>query len=324
VPFLGGGLSTWNAMDTEWRRRRSAFLRFYRTADPQMFDLHNLAGVAADGLRPILERFIVADLVTKLVGGKPANAEVIEVTDLLRQLAGTFWSTKMPGPHPLLGEKTRRAIVALERLVQGWLGGSSHSSPIRLQVGDLTDAQIRDEVLSQLLSVGTLAVPAEWALHLLAAHTRVQTILRSSLARYDDEYLAWTTREALRLCPSTYWIQRRAARDNELSGALVRVGDLVSIHVPRVHRHPQFWNEPDKFRPERFGEGPNWRRAWMPFGRGPRLCVGHSYSFDVIKNVIACVVNSHFITAKPQRISALATGFSLIPRPCPSLTFTRL
>ena len=91
-------------------------------------------------------------------------------------------------------------------MVQGWLDGSPDDSPIRHHVGDLSDAQMRDEVLSQLLSVGTLAVPAEWALHLLAINPRVQMILRSSLSRSEDEYLTWTAREALRLCPSTYWI----------------------------------------------------------------------------------------------------------------------
>ena len=96
------------------------------------------------------------------------------------------------------------------------------------------------------------------------------------------------------------------------------------IYVPRVHRHPDFWAEPDTFRPERFGAGSNWKRAWMPFGRGPRLCVGHTYSLDVIKSVVARVVTSHIITAKPQRTSVLVTGFSLIPRPNPSLTTTRI
>lgn len=321
LPFLGGGLSTWNAMDAEWQRRRSGFSNLYRNAKFGRVEIDDLADTNDAGLRAMIERTIVADLVTKLVGNQPA-AQIIEASDHLRLLAGTFWSAKMPGPHPILGARTRRAITALELMVQGWLNDSTDRSPVRRHLANLSDTQVRDEVLSQLLSVGTLAVPAEWALHLLAANPAVQTALRSSLGQTDDKYLTWTAREVLRLCPSTYWIQRRAERDDELSGATVRAGDVVVIHVPRVHRHPQFWTEPDNFLPERFEEGSNWKRAWMPFGRGPRLCVGHVYSLDLIKDVIARIVSRYVITSKRRSTSALVTGFSLIPRPNPSLTFT--
>jgi cytochrome P450 len=60
----------------------------------------------------------------------------------------------------------------------------------------------------------------------------------------------------------------------------------------------------------------------MPFGRGARLCVGHTYSLDVVKSIVARVVTAYFITEKPGRTPALVTGFSLIPRPSPSLNFT--
>jgi len=322
VPFLGGGLSTWNAIDTEWRRRRSAFSRLYRTAKPAEFGLNGLTRLTDGQLRPAIERTIVFDLVAKLLGIHPRDAEIAAVTNLLRQLASTFWSTKVPGPHPFVGVKTRRATAALESIVRGWVEDSPDDSPIRRHVGELSDAQVRDEVLSQLLSVGTLAVAAEWALYLLAANLRVQTTLRSSLVRSRDDYLTWTAREALRHCPSTYWIQRRAARDDELSGAPVRPGDRVVIHVPRVHTHPDFWTEPDQFTPERFGEGSNWKRAWMPFGRGARLCVSHTYSLEVIKSIVARVVTAYFIAEKPGRAAALVTGFSLVSRPNPSLKFT--
>ncbi len=322
VPFLGGGLSTWNATDPEWRRRRSAFSRLFRTAKPAEFGLDGLTRLTDGQLRPAIERTIVFDLVTKLLGKQCKGAEIAVVIGLLRQLAGTFWSTKVPGPHPFVGTKTKRATAALESIVQGWLEDSPDDSPIKRYVGELSDAQVRDEVLSQLLSVGTLAVPAEWALQLLAANPHVQATLRSSRAGSHDDYLTWVVWEVLRHCPSTYWIQRRAARDDELSGASVRTGDRVTIHVPRVHTHPDFWRDPDRFRPERFGEGLDWKRAWMPFGRGARLCIGQKYSVDVIKSIVARVVANYVIGEKPGRAAALVTGFSLVPRPTPSLDFT--
>jgi enediyne biosynthesis protein E7 len=94
------------------------------------------------------------------------------------------------------------------------------------------------------------------------------------------------------------------------------------IHVPRVHAHPDFWSEPDQFRPERFGESSDWRRAWMPFGRGARLCVAHAYALNAVKSIVARVVTAYFIAEKPGRAAELVNGFSLIPHPSPSLNFT--
>lgn len=323
VPFLGGGLSTWNVTDGEWKRRRRAFARLYRHVRSRI-DLDDLTDIDGTGLRLWIEREIIADMTARLLAVVPPLDEISQVTDLLRQLAGRFWSTKVPVLHFFVGTSVRQATRALELIVHRWLQISDRDSPIRRHAGYMTETQLRDEVLSQFLSVGTLAVPAVWALHLLATNPSVQCALRESLADSSDEYLTWTAMETLRLCPSTYWIQRRVCGNHDLSGTEVSEGDLILVHVPSVHRHPDFWVDPDSFRPERFGEDSSWKRAWMPFGRGPRLCVGHAYSLEVIKRVIARVVTSHLIAENTGCTTELVTGFSLRPRPCPSLVFTQV
>ncbi|GHG60816.1 cytochrome P450 [Sinomonas cellulolyticus] len=321
IPFLGGGLSTWNGMDAEWRRRRSGMARAFRSHSPSSDISPGLAGATVDRVRSILESEIVADLATALLGRRPDQLEADKVALGLRRLAGTFWRGKMPGPHPVLARRTRRDVAELELIVQKWadIALATRNSPLVCHVGGLTEVQIRDEVLSQLLSAGTLAMPMVWGLDVLARHPEAQDRLREALAPRSQavDYVIWTLREILRLCPSTYWVQRQASIDDELSGVQIRAGSRVIVHVPRVHRHPEYWAEPDVFRPERFSEGASWKRAWMPFGRGPRSCVARSYALDAITRVLGNVIRTHHIEplGAPTR---LVPAFSLIARPAPA------
>lgn len=326
VPFLGGGLSTWNEMDNEWRRRRTGMARVFRSRSPLSDTSLTLEDATVSQIRATLERDIVIDLAAALLGQRPDGVEADDVAESLHRLAETFWSGKLPGPHPVLAARTRRDVAALESIIQGWVLSAAgvHDSPLARHVSGLSQEQVRDEVASQLLSAGTLAVPMVWGLDLLARHPAVQSRLRLALATGSDDaaYVTYTMREVLRLCPSTYWIQRRAARDNQLSTVRVPAGTRVIVHVPRVHRHPDYWSEPDAFRPERFGES-EWKRAWMPFGRGLRSCVARSYCLDAITRVLGEVVKAHRI--EPLGNAArLVPAFSLIARPTPAFTLRPL
>lgn len=318
IPFIGGGLSTWNGMDAEWRRRRTGMARVFRSRSSLPDTSRALAGATVERMREILESKIVADLTATLLAHRPERAEVDDVARRLHRLAGTFWSGKMPGPRPVLAGRTRRDVVVLESIVQGWAAMAlrTATSPLTCHVGGLTEVQVRDEVLSQLLSAGTLAVPMIWGLDLLARHPEAQSQLRGALASRsgDARYVTWTMREILRLCPSTYWVQRRAALDDELSGVPVVAGTRVVVHVPRVHRHPEYWSEPDAFRPKRYGEDSRWRKAWMPFGLGPRSCVARGYSLDAITRVLGDVIQEYRIEPLAPA-TRLVPGFSLFARP---------
>ncbi|MCY1674992.1 cytochrome P450 [Pseudarthrobacter sp. SL88] len=327
LPFLGGGLSTWDGMDAEWRRRRTGMARVFRS-DTMLPDVsHEFTGTTMDQLRGMLEREIVIDLAALLLAHKPNRVEADKVARALHRLARTFWTGKMPGPHPVLSTRIGQEVTALESIVQGWASAAlrTPNSPLALHLGGLTEVQVRDEVLSQLLSAGTLAVPMMWGLDILARHPGAQDRLRAALAPGSDDsaYVTWTIREILRMCPSTYWVQRRAIRDDELSGVTVPAGTRVVIHVPRVHRHPEYWSAPDVFRPERFGESTDWKRAWMPFGRGSRSCIARSYSVDVMNHVLGNIVRAYRIKpiGPPPR---LVPAFSLIARPAPALSISPL
>jgi cytochrome P450 len=103
-------------------------------------------------------------------------------------------------------------------------------------------------------------------------------------------------------------LDREAMADDELAGRPVRRGDLVSIWPYVLHRHRAFWDDPDAFDPDRFTSD---RRAtvhrfqYLPFGAGPRVCVGARFAI-----VEALIVLAHWLTA---RCFAVRPG----PRPVP-------
>ena len=90
--------------------------------------------------------------------------------------------------------------------------------------------------------------------------------------------------EAMRLHPPAWLITRSTTADMELGGSHVPAGSLVILSPWIVHRHPTVWEEPEEFRPDRFlagaaGPAPGLRTAYIPFGAGPRMCIGRDFAY---------------------------------------------
>jgi enediyne biosynthesis protein E7 len=90
-------------------------------------------------------------------------------------------------------------------------------------------------------------------------------------------YTTMVIQEAMRLYPPVWGLTRKAVHADEIDGYAVPAGADVMICTYTLHRHPGFWPDPDEFRPERFAPSappPAHRYAYIPFGAGPRVCVG--------------------------------------------------
>lgn len=178
--------------------------------------------------------------------------------------------------------------------------------------GGLSDRQVRDELVTLVIAGHeTVASALSWTLQLLAEHPQVQRRLHAELdavlggrvPNWDDlPGLRWTRQvvdEALRLYPPAWVLTRRAEVDDELCGIEVPAGTLVIISPWLLHRRPADWPEPLRFDPSRFaGErssGP--RHDYLPFGAGPRLCIGRD--FALVESVLA--------------LATLLTGWSVAP-----------
>ena len=152
----------------------------------------------------------------------------------------------------------------------------------------------------------TTAAALFWTMYLLAQHAEEQERLAAEIAplglRPDNaaELLPRFVRtravidEALRLYPPAFVIVRQALDHDEAGGVPVRKGSLVLIAPWILHRHRRFWAAPERFDPSRFMPDalPPPRFAYMPFGAGPRVCVGAPFALTELVLVTATLVRA--------------------------------
>ena len=115
--------------------------------------------------------------------------------------------------------------------------------------------------------------------------------------------------EALRLYPPAAFLSRAAIADDEISGKLIRAGTVVTVSPFLLHRHRKLWREPDLFDPTRFlGENRDKidRYAYIPFGAGPRICIGMGFAMQEALIVIAHLARRfRFDLAPGHRVHAV-------------------
>jgi len=153
----------------------------------------------------------------------------------------------------------------------------------------LTDQELRDEALT-IFAAGheTTANALAWTWYLLATHPEakarfheeVDRVLQGRTPNAEDlEQLPYTRalfEESLRLYPPAPAVHRKAATNTTVGGMSLPEGAFVLVGTYNLQRHPAFWSSPEQFQPERWLDGgrPSSRYAYMPFGAGPRTCVG--------------------------------------------------
>jgi cytochrome P450 len=155
--------------------------------------------------------------------------------------------------------------------------------------------QLRDEVATMIIAGHeTTALTLFWVCVLVADHPQTQARLAAEAATLDLagdgavlaaalERLVFTravVQEALRLYPPAAMITRRATIADDCAGVNVPKGATVMVAPWVLHRHRSLWQEPERFDPGRFlpGAAPYDRFAYLPFGAGPRVCVGAQFA----------------------------------------------
>ncbi|PHY18309.1 cytochrome P450 [Caulobacter sp. BP25] len=169
----------------------------------------------------------------------------------------------------------------------------------------LPDQEIRDQC-SSMLAAGfeTTSRLLFWAAYLLArdpsTQDRVRTeVLASAVERVNglDDLKAWPLLrsvlfETLRLYPTAPTFGRQALADETVLGHQIPAGAMVTISPWLIHRHRKLWDEPTAFRPERFLDQPHpWgMEAFLPFGGGPRVCIGAGFALAEAQIILATVL----------------------------------
>jgi cytochrome P450 len=175
------------------------------------------------------------------------------------------------------------------------------------ETGRAMDAvELRNNLLAFILAGHeTTALALTWSLYLLAfdqgvqkrARTMAQDVLGDRAARADNlerlGYIRQIIEEALRLYPPAALLRRGVAEEDRIGDRVVRPGALVMLPIYALHRHALLWERPNAFDPERFApEAERGRRrfTYLPFGAGPRACIGAGFAMLEAQIILATLL----------------------------------
>ena len=163
--------------------------------------------------------------------------------------------------------------------------------------------EVRDQVVTIFMAGHeTTAQALSWTWYLLSQHpaeeakfhAELERVLGGQTPRFEDlaelRYTRMVLEEAMRLYPPAHTMSREALGDDVIEGHGVAKGSVVSIVPWLIHRHRLLWEKPDVFDPERFAPervSARPRFAYIPFGGGPRICIGASFAMTEALIILA-------------------------------------
>ncbi|GIH35820.1 cytochrome P450 [Microbispora amethystogenes] len=263
--------------------------------------------------------------------------ETVQDQAMFEMVSQGMVPTWVPLPKQL---RFRRARAELQRVVDRLVadrstcpaGGDDALSRLIVSAREEADPRVgrkrlRDELVTLLLAGHeTTASTLGWTFHLLDRHPEVRDRVRAEardvlgdrLPEYEDlhllRYTAMVVEEAIRLYPPVWILTRQALQDDEIGGYHVPAGSDVLVCPYTLHRHPAFWDAPERFDPGRFDperRDDRPRYAYIPFGAGPRFCVGNHLGMMEAVFVVAMVARDLRLTGLP--------GHAVVPEPMLSL-----
>jgi cytochrome P450 len=181
----------------------------------------------------------------------------------------------------------------------------------------MSDRQLRDEMMTLFLAGHeTTANALTWTWYLLSQHADVEAKLLDELDRVlggrapttadlpNLPYTEMVVREALRLYPPAPGVAREPIEDVQIGGYVVPKGSLVTVNTYALQRDRRFFADPERFDPERFARG--WedriaRYAYLPFGGGPRVCIGNGFAIMEARLILATFAQRFRLSLEPEQ-----------------------
>ncbi|WP_068879189.1 cytochrome P450 [Phenylobacterium sp. CCH12-B4] len=269
---------------------------------------------------------------TMLSGGEGIDVEAAarKITDYLETLGKITPADLLQWPtwtRVALAPRGQRAMVFLKAMVDRMVERRRREPPrgdlvdLLMQAQDpesgrrMDDVLLRDNLLT-FIAAGheTTALALTWSLYLLgrdpetAARVRAevaQVAGEASLTDADVARLTFTrqvVQEAVRLYPSLPLMSRMCAEDTEAGGHPVAKGTFIFIPIYAIHRHRRLWRDPDAFDPDRFAPSESAGRprfAYLPFGGGPRVCIGQAFALTEAVAILATLVRGATLEPDP-------------------------
>jgi cytochrome P450 len=187
----------------------------------------------------------------------------------------------------------------------------------------MEENQLVDEILI-LFAAGheTTSNALTFTCELLARNPQAQSKILDEVRRIkseSDDIMHWiksaaytklVIEESMRLYPPAYFIDRVNIEEDSFNGMILPKGSTLLFSVYEIHRHPDFWEHPEDFIPERFlDENTKFSKNYFPFGAGPRMCIGNNFAmYEMILTVLALVEQFEILEKKvPIQIKPLIT-----------------
>jgi cytochrome P450 len=269
---------------------------------------------------------------TMLSGGEGIDVPVAaqKITDYLETLGKITPADLLQWPtwtRVALAPRGHRAMVYLKAMVDRMVARRRAEAQrddlvdLLMQAQDpdtgrrMDDALLRDNLLT-FIGAGheTTALALTWSLYLLGRDPATAARVRAevaevagdaSLTHQHVEQLTFTrqvVQESVRLYPSLPLMSRMCAEDTTAGGHPVRKGTFVFIPIYAIHRHRRLWRDPDAFAPDRFApeeSAGRHRFAYLPFGGGPRVCIGQTFALIEAVAILATLVRGASLEPDP-------------------------
>jgi cytochrome P450 family 135 len=284
---------------------------------------------------------ITLEAIMRVVFGPVETEELERLRASLRRLTNWMNDPKRlnllaaTGPGRFAGNNDYRAMMApverdvleqvrLRQATPGYTDGGDIAAMLaeaRYEDGSpMTEQDLRDELVT-LLTDGPTSSLISWAFERILHHPEQYARLRADLDRTaerqpssdgaqtargeESAYLDAVVKETMRLCPAAPIVVRKLLAPMQLGGYRIPAGTTVAPCVHLVHRRPDIYPEPLRFRPERFLEraGGNVINTytWIPFGGGVRRCLAAPYAQLLMKQVIGTVIGEVDLRAVEPR-----------------------
>ncbi|UXT22302.1 cytochrome P450 [Agrobacterium tumefaciens] len=277
---------------------------------------------------------------TMMSGGHGIDIARVEqsITDYLKPTGWTFALAMLGAPEwlPHPGRRKARAAVGYLRSSLATVISERRRKPIErndlvsmlLEAKDpetgrtMSDTEIIDNLLT-FITAGheTTALGLAWTFHLLSQNSDVECKVIDEIETVTAgepvaaEHIARLTytrqvfSEAMRLYPPAPVVTRTALQDLRLGEHDIPAGTILYVPIYAVHRHTTLWEEPDRFDPSRFEPEKvkaRHRYAYMPFGAGPRVCIGNAFAMMEAVAILAVLLqNDHLRNKSPANTEPL-------------------
>ncbi|MEM6725107.1 MAG: cytochrome P450, partial [Bacteroidota bacterium] len=191
--------------------------------------------------------------------------------------------------------------------------------------------QLRDEVITiYVAGHETSANALSWTILQLCQNPEVKERLIQEVRQQLEgrkpglediksmPYLMQVIQESMRLYPPAWSVSRECTVDADIAGYPVKAGQVIFLSIHSLHRHPELWEEPEKFWPERFSPEQVKNRPshhYIPFGAGPRMCIGNHFAMMEIAIILAAIFDRFDLALDPDHQVDMVPLVTLQPKP---------